>query len=306
MTQIIFALAPVFLLIIAGYAIKRMGLVADAFWGPAERLTYYLFFPALLVHSIAAAEIEGGQVGPMAAALLGGVAAAAALAYRLRAVLKLDGPAFTSLYQGSFRPNTYVAIAAAAALFGDRGLALIALGIVVVVPTVNLISVLAMVRHASAPGGPSGWRRAVLGVAANPLILACLAGILINASGQGLPAVIGPLLETLGRAALPIALLAVGAGLSLGAAHKAVATVAAATAIKLAVLPLVVLVLTRAVGLEGMGAAICVMYASVPGSPSSYILARQMGGDGELMAGIITATTLAAMAAMPFWVIIAG
>jgi len=64
--------------------------------------------------------------------------------------------------------------------------------------------------------------------------------------------------------------------------------------------------LCRLAGIEGLTATVLVMYAAVPGSPSSYVLARQMGGDAELMAGIITATTLAAMAAMPLWVMAAG
>ncbi len=56
----------------------------------------------------------------------------------------------------------------------------------------------------------------------------------------------------------------------------------------------------------GLTAAVCVMYATMPGSPSSYVLARQTGGDGPLMAGIMTATTVAAMAAMPGSAILLG
>ena len=48
-----------------------------------------------------------------------------------------------------------------------------------------------------------------------------------------------------------------------------------------------------------MPAAVAVLYNGLPTSASSYVLARQMGGDGKLMAGIITATTLAAALTLP-------
>ncbi len=304
MSGIIYALAPVFLLILAGYAIKTTNLVAGEFWAASEQITYYLFFPALVVHSIATTKMDLSVALPMAAVLLGGVAVVAGLAYVIRPIIKLDGPAFASFYQGSFRPNTYVAIAAAVALFDKEGMALIAIGIVTVVPVVNILSVLAMVRHASPAGSLNDWRQAVARIVGNPLILGCLFGFLINVSGLTLGPVIGPLLETMGRAALPLALMTVGAGLDLNAMRKAGAAVATVTAIKLVVLPMIVLILGKATGLGWESTAISVLYASVPVSASSYILARQMGGDGELAAATITATTLAAIIAMPFWTMI--
>ena len=306
MTQILSALAPVFVLILLGYLLKSRRLVSAAFWPPAEKLTYYLFFPALLVFNTSQANLEGLRIGPMAAVLIGGVGSIALLVLALRPRMDLDGAAFTSVFQGSFRPNTYVAIAAAFALFDQAGLTLIAVCIVVLVPTVNLFSVIAMVRYATPGGGAPGWPGTLAAVATNPLILACLLGALINVSGYGLPPVAGPLLDILGRAALPIGLIAVGAGLDIPAARAAGRIVAATAVIKLAALPLATIALCRLAGIEGLTATVLVMYAAVPGSPSSYVLARQMGGDAELMAGIITATTLAAMAAMPLWVMAAG
>ncbi len=58
-------------------------------------------------------------------------------------------------------------------------------------------------------------------------------------------------------------------------------------------------VLCKVFGVDGLTATVVVMYATSPGPPSSYVLARQMGGGAKLMAAIITVTTLAAMAAMP-------
>jgi predicted permease len=75
--------------------------------------------------------------------------------------------------------------------------------------------------------------------------------------------------------------------------------VALATGLKLVVLPALVFVLLLVFGVGGLAAAVCITYATLPGSAASYVMARQMGGDGPLMAAIIAATTLAAMVAMP-------
>ena len=308
MTPILFALAPVFLLIFLGYLLKTRQLVADVFWAPAEKLTFYLFFPALLVGNTATAELTEIQVLPMTAAMFSGLLLIAGMVILFGRRFAADGPAFTSLLQGAIRPNTYVGIAAAFALFGDAGLTLLA---VCIVPIVNLLSVVVLVRHgvvcgASAEKLSSGWQKALFRVATNPLILACLLGALLNFSGIGTPSLAAPLLDILGRAALPVGLLAVGAGLDLAAARQAGRLVAVITAIKLIALPAVTFLACKVFAVGGLTATICVMYASLPGSASAYVMARQMGGDAKLMAGIITATTLAAMAAMPVAILVLG
>ncbi|MCG8096449.1 MAG: AEC family transporter, partial [Candidatus Thiodiazotropha endolucinida] len=52
-------------------------------------------------------------------------------------------------------------------------------------------------------------------------------------------------------------------------------------------------------GLTGAAAGVLVIAFMTPTAPSAYILARQLGGDTETMASIITLQTLLAFAAMP-------
>jgi malonate transporter and related proteins len=293
------ALAPVFAVILLGFVFKRRRLIADAFWQPAERATFYIFFPALLVISIARTELGGADVGAMLAAAVLAILVVLAGCFAVRRVLKLDGPAFTSLIQSSVRPNVYVALAAAAALYGRAGVALMSLCIAVIVPTVNLISVVALVRYASAGDGPVRWRRTVVPVITNPLILACGLGLVLNATGLHLPPLIGPTLEILAQASLPVGLLAVGAGLQFQALRATGPSVAIASVLKLAVLPMLTLILAESLGAEALARNAAVLVASVPVSASAYVMAREMGGDAAMMAGTITATTVFAAATMP-------
>ncbi len=191
MSEIVLALVPVFLLIGLGYLIRRTRFLDEGFWGPADRITFYVFFPALLFRSLATADLAGLAIAEAVGALVAAIVAVTAIVLALNRRLGLDGPAFTSVLQGSIRPNTYVGLAAAFALFGDDGLSVAAIGVAAFVPLVNVISATALARYA-AHTAPN-WPGTALLVARNPLILACLGGIAVNWWGVALPPVVGPM-----------------------------------------------------------------------------------------------------------------
>lgn len=298
MSAIVQGLAPVFAIIVIGFAVRRRDLVADGFWSAAEQLTFFVFFPALLLTNAWQADFSRLAVGGMVAAVLVPAVAVTALAIVAGRLCRLDGPTLSSLIQGAIRPNVYVAIAAAVALAGSSGLTLVSLCVAVAVPVVNLISVLALVQCAAAASRPA--RADVLvAIARNPLIIACLAGLALNALAVPLVPVVGPTLQLLGRAALPIGLLCVGAGLDLKALRGAGWVVAMACALKLAVLPAVTWSICAAFDVTGEARLIATVFAGLPISASAYVMARQMGGNAPVLAGAITATTLAAAVTLP-------
>lgn len=301
MSAIVQGLLPVFLLIAIGFAIRRYQWISDSFWAPAEKITYYVFFPALLIASGSRADLGGAQVWPMAFSLFSATFIAAMIALALKPTLDLNDSAFTSFYQGAFRPNTYVGVAVAYLMWGELGVGMMAITILAVVPVANLLAVGAMVRYGEAHEGARTPGRAVVAVARNPLVLGCLVGFGMSALGISLPPVIEPLMDILGRAALPVALLAVGAGLSFAPLKENASVAFKSTAIKLVVLPAVAWLIAAAMGVGGLMFEAMMLYAALSGSATSYVLAREMGGDAPLMAGIITATTLAAMVTMPLW-----
>jgi predicted permease len=234
----------------------------------------------------------------MATALLMGILAATSLLMAARRWLPLDGPAFTSVVQGAIRPNVYVAVASAAALFGPSALGYVAIGLASVVPTVNVVSVIVLQRWGTGAGG-RGIRAVILGLARNPIILAVAAGAVLTLLDLGRLPVVAPTIQALGSASLPLGLLAVGAGLDLAAARGAGTGVAVSAALKLLVVPVITGTVARALGLEGAALAVLVLFNAAPGAAASYVLARQMGGDHRLMAGIITAETMLAALSTP-------
>ncbi len=298
MLAILSALIPTFALIVLGFILRQRKFLPDAFWPGAEKLTYYVTFPALLFSNTAQADLGSLPLAGIATAMLGTVFICTVLILITKPVLKVSNPAFSSLFQGAIRPNTYIGLAVAAALLGENGLTVTALCVALVVPTVNVLSVLACAHwgdNERTPGAVSLLRD----VLRNPLLMACVLGIAINMTGFGLPPVIGPFLEVLGRAALPIGLLAVGAGLDLSAARRAGGPVGFSTLGKLVISPAIAAALCLLLGLPPVELAAVVLYAGLPCSASAFVLARLMGGDAPMMASIITVHTLVAIITIP-------
>lgn len=298
MIAILSALLPTFALIVLGYILRERKFLPDSFWPGAEKLTYFVTFPALLFSNTAKADLGSLPLFGIATAMLGTIAICTILILAARPALKVSGPTFSSLVQGAIRPNTYIGLAVAAALLGTHGLTVTALCVALVVPTVNVISVLACSHLGDNDRNP-GILSLLRDVAKNPLLMACVLGSVFNVLGIGLPPIAGPFLEVLGRAALPVGLLAVGAGLDLGAARRAGFPVGVSTVGKLTLSPAIAAGLCLALGLPATELAAVVLYAALPCSASAYVLARLMGGDAQMMASIITVHTLAAIATMP-------
>ena len=169
--------------------------------------------------------------------------------------------------------------------------------IAAVVPLVNVLSVLVLsVQGGGRRPAPSEVARSV---ATNPLIVACALGLLANASGTRLPAGLDGALAALSAAALPCGLMAVGAALSPGALGGHARGVALSAAAKFLALPLLSLGVGRLLGLPPEALGALVVFQAQPTATASYVLARQLGGDADLMASIVTAQTLLAFAVLP-------
>src|SRR5215203_6088774 len=129
MAVVVAALLPVFLLIVLGFILKRSLLRLETQWHGLERLTYYVLFPMLLIQTLVKADLTKVPVAGVGGALLISALLMSLLCLALRPLLArcaIDGPAFTSIFQGATRWQTYVALSVPGSLFGNLGLAIIA------------------------------------------------------------------------------------------------------------------------------------------------------------------------------------
>jgi malonate transporter len=228
--------------------------------------------------------------------LIGATVAVAALVVAARPLMRIDGAAFTSVFQGSVRFNNYVGVTVAAGLFGAQGIALAAICNAAIVPTVNILCVLVFARFGKAGLSARGIARQIL---TNPLVLACALGIALQATGLGLPPGLEPAIRALGAASLPLGLLCVGAALDFSTARSWLGPVLTSSAVKFLLMPVATLLAALALGLSGPALITALLFQAMPTASSAYILARQLGGDAPLMAGITATQTVLAAAAIP-------
>lgn len=297
------ALAPVFILILLGWGARAGKLATPEAFAAVNRFGYFVLYPAFLFALVSRANFDGHGAGPFLLGVLGGVCVVMALALSTRLIFRADGPAFTSVFQGAVRWNGFVLLAAALPLYGQAGLDLVGLAFGPLVLTINVICVMVLARWGAARA--TSWRAVIDQIIANPLILSCAAGIAVNVAGLGQ---LGPLtraLDLLGGAAMPVALLCVGAGLDLRALRAAGVKVAAAATIKLALMPAILWGAATLAGAGPLGAAVAAGLGATPTAAAGYTLAREMGGDAQLVAAIITATTLLSFLTMPIAITLA-
>ncbi len=284
-------LLPDFALIACGWAICRYSALARPVWDGVERLVYYVLFPALLFNAIVRHPLSPRSMLEFGAAGVAVICTGVALAYALRRLPGVDARLHASGAQTAFRFNSYVGLALAERLAGAPGLAWIALLISLSVPICNVAAVWPLARH--------GGQRVAHELARNPLILATLAGLLANAIGHRLPELASITLARIGGAALPLGLMAVGAGLRLGALREGPGLALALLTIRHAALPVLAIALAVALRLPAAQQAVLVVFAALPTSSSAYVLAARMGGHGGYVAGLVTVSTLLAMPALP-------
>jgi malonate transporter len=300
MALVVTALLPVFLLIVLGFILKRSLLRLDTQWHGLERLTYYVLFPVLLVQTLVKADLSTVPVAGVGGALLLSLLLMSLLCLGLRPLLArcaVDGPAFTSIFQGATRWQTYVALAVSVNLYGDTGLALASVAMVAIIPLVNVFSV-AVLAHYASPEKQS-IRAIGMTVVRNPLIWACAIGLVLNVLHLPLPRIWHEVADALGRSSLAIGLLVTGAGLQLAGMFRPSLAASVAVLLKLVLMPALAIALAVWFGLSGSNLAIVAVCSAVPASSSAYVLARQMGGDAPLLAQIITLQTIFAAVTMP-------
>ncbi len=286
-------LLPDFLLIVVGFVVCRYTMLGRPVWESAEKLVYYLLFPVLLFTSIVRNPLNPGDAAALAAGGLATVGLGIALAYALKRWPGVDATLHASGAQVAFRFNSYVALAMAERLGGAAGVAQMAVLVAVCVPLCNAGAVLPLARH----GGHHLGRELMR----NPLILSTLGGLLANLAGLQFPDAVGTVLQRIGQAALPLGLMAVGAGLQLGGLTASPTLAAALLTIRHALLPAFALVFGLWLGLPALQLTVLVAFAAMPTASSCYVLAVRMGGNGPFVAGLVTVSTLLGMLTLPAW-----
>lgn len=298
MTPVLLALIPVILSIAAGYGFRRYGGIPQGSWQHLSYLTYYLFVPALEIKVLANKPFDDlpwlALITSVAALLL---LVTACLLIWQRWLRPVQAPTFTSLYQGGVRFNTFIALVLAAQLYGEEGVAAVAVIAAIMILLINILCIGIFSIYIGSDR--IKLQTIAYDLISNPLLVGCLIGLGLNFSGVGLSGPVDLFFQLMGNAALPLGLMAVGAGLQLDRLSGNWEVVCTASLRQLLLKPLLAVIAVGLWGLQGLIATALILCFTVPTAPSAYVLSLQKGGDSQTMAAIITVQTLLSALSIP-------
>ena len=325
-SAVLTSILPVCLLVVLGAVLCRSRFLPDEFFTQMNRLGFWLLLPALLFSTIAKAPASAGATGLRVGLLLCACSVAVTLVgWLVSRALRLPGGSARSLMQAAMRGNlAYTGLPVLIYTFGEHS-APAAVAVFALAPTIpfyNFWAVLILTgkdtaREDARPprAETSVWRASVLAsrllrtltaVLRNPLIIGCGLGLLLLKSGLHLPDGLFNVVEALGRAALPCALLALGAGLTPDKLRASCRPALAATALKLVAMPVLGYAGARLLGFNSETLLITLLYLASPCAVTSYVMAEQMGADRELAGAAIVLSTLLCLPVMALILLLFG
>ena len=293
---------PIFLCILLGYFLRRIRMVDTPSLNVMNKLCFKVFLPIYLFNNIATTNLAAAFNGKLLATAYLGVTAQFILLMLLIPRLEKENSRRGVLIQAMFRSNF--------ALFG-LPLALSLCGTEKVGPTsilvgftVPLFNILAVVSLESFRGGKPSIKKMAKGIATNPLIIASLLGIAFNLLGFTLPGAVQKSVNDLGGVATPLSLVALGGSFTVSKVKEYKKQLTIGVLGRLVFSPLIMVSAGILLGFRNEMLIPLLIMSGAPTAVSSFPMAQQMDGDGELAAGLVVFTSALAILSMFLWIFV--
>ena len=297
-------LSPVLLLVVLGIVLARARFSGPVFMGELNRFTFYVALPASLFRTVAISGDSGPEVAGILGAVLSATFLAAVAGWCTSVALKLPASSHAAVAQSSFRANlAYIGLPVLVYAFegmpdGKSHFATAVVCMAVLTSTYNVLAVIVLQagRHQLSWGALKPGVRAL---ATNPLLVSCAAGLVFNAADWSLPLFLDRTLESIGDAAVPMALTCIGGSIAFIKLGKNISGMAAAVVIKLLIVPALVFIIGTLLGLAPADLRIAMVFASCPTAAAAFVMARQMDADEAVASGSIVLSTIFSSLALP-------
>lgn len=286
-------LFPVFALIGLGVLLKRIRLLHDSFLQSADRLVYFIFFPAMLFWKIGGADTTKLSDWRYCQAALLALLTLFVISLAAIRILKIRAFQAGTFNQSCYRFNTYIGMAIVLNAAGEEGGRYFGILAGLLIPVINFMAVSTLIWYAG-PGVTlrRRLRLTLSAIISNPLILACLAGLLYARFINRFPVFLDHALALMAMGALPLALLSVGAALSFQRLRGYVALSLLAAGCKLLLFPLLGYFFLQLLDVRGVPFQVTLIFCALPTSTAVYILSSQLHSDTGLASASIVMSTL--------------
>lgn len=295
------AVTPLFLLMLLGYVIKRMGIAKKSDFDMVNKLVFKIFLPVLLFWNLYTTEtVETFDIKIVLFTLLG-VALTFVLGYLYTFFATEENSKRASMLQGFFRSNfAILGIPLINSICGDNVTGLTYLMVAVMVPLFNVLAVLCFELYGN--GKKTSIKSVLKGIVTNPLIVACVIGIIFFLFKIKLPYVIEKSVSDVSKIATPLAIVAIGGSFTFGSIKGCFKETAVTVFARLVLIPLVAVVCAVFLGFTGEALACILITFGGPIAISSFSMAQQMGGDEDISANVVVFSSMFCIVTMFVWI----
>lgn len=298
------ATVPVFLVILVGYFLRRIGMINDEFVKISNKFNFKVTLPVLLFVDLSATDIIGSfDVKYVLYCAIATVGAIAVLWIGARIFVR-DRTIIGEFVQACYRSSAAVlGVAFIQNIYGDSGMAPVM--IIGCVPLFNIFAVLVLTFENGGEKGTGHIKDAFLNILKNPIIIGIALGVIASAIKLNLPNIIDKTLDSIAKMSTPLALIAIGAGFEGKKAIAKIKPTAVCAVIKLIALPAILLPIAVKMGFRDQELVAIIIMLGSPTTPSAYIMSKNMGHEGVLTSSAIVSTTLLSSLTLTFWIFIA-
>jgi len=280
---------PLLLLMSTGWFCRRVGLLNESLVTGVNQLVFRVFLPVNLCLSVMKTPYDMEISGAAFVLVGGGVLLQFLLLFFIVPLLEKDRKKTGVMIQAMGRANyAFFGIPLVALLFPGQDTSLAALLVTVTVPVYNVMSVIALCVWG---GGKADYKDILLKIVKNPLIVSSLLGLALWLAHVSLPAFLESTLQDLSKVATPLALFTLGGAIQFSSAKAHLKQLMIVVPWKLIISPVIFMGACILLGLRGVALACAFIAFGAPTAVSSYPMAQQMGGDGELAAECVAITS---------------
>lgn len=301
MLRILLIIAPLFLVIGLGNILKRRRLMPTEYIQAGNLLLSYVFLPLLLFYNIHASNLTE-VFNPVHLAILAACTVLVfVLSYPLGHALELSAYETNTFAANNYRSNiAFIGLPVCYYVFGDEGLTIASIMLALIVPLNNVIGIIAF---SSASFDLCGIKNLLRDTFFNPIIIGGIIGIIFSLLQISLPDFLHRTFKILVGMVMPIALLNIGASISIEYIRGNYRVLAISSLIKLLILPAMALAVFYALGIQSftMLEKVLIIMLACPSAQVNYVLSATMKGAPELAISGIVSSTLLSVFSFLFW-----
>ena len=293
---------PLFLCIMLGYFLRRIHMVDTPSLNKMNQLCFKVFLPIYLFNNIATTNLSAAFNAKLLAVAVGCLVGQFFLLMLLIPKIEKENSRRGVLIQAIFRSNfALFGLPVALSLCGTENIGPTSLLVGLTVPVFNILAVVTL---ESFRGGKPSVKKMLKGIATNPLIIASLIGIVFNVLQISLPSAVQKSVTDLGGVATPLSLVALGGSFTVSKVKEYRKQLAIGVSGRLVFSPLLMISIGIAMGFRNENLIPLLIMSGAPTAVSSFPMAQQMDGDGDLAAGLVVFSSGLAILTMFLWIFV--